>query len=304
MRIWKPWLIAWMAIAVVVSLVPVAYIYHSASLNPEGLDPHWKHWLDTDYEQRQPAGAFGFHIFDVINAILLFSTLIWLIRSVDVAEAALRKTHHAYVRALVDARYDAMDKLYFELLKERRENGSPKRPGQQDTQPEANGDDPYPLMVWNFIETIIDKCEKDPSGELMETWAPIISAETRTFGWWIVQTNSEGKLLHSDHFKNDFMLLAQALVRVSDESLSAGEDLNGPVFLRLYRALKMIKDAAEKNDDPDYRWIAKAFVSKGTTRPAMTDPEFVQLFNDIHKNSTLREKAEKKWSVPPDKKIQ
>jgi len=162
-------------------------------------------------------------------------------------------------------------------------------------------EDPYPLMVWNFIETIIDKCEKDPSGELMETWAPIISAEAKKFGWWIEERDAQGHLTHSDHFKNDFMMLAQALVPASKEPLSAGEDLNGPAFLRLYRALKMIKDAPEVADNEKYKWINREFIDKGKISLIKGKAEFLQLFETLHKNKNLRKGACKNWDVPPHK---
>jgi len=132
MRVWRNW---WLPVAllfaIAVTAAPVGYIYLFGGVSiaeedePKTPKPNWEHWLDTTFGKPEPAGAFGFHIFDVLNTVLLFATLIWLIRSVDVAEAALSRTHHAYVRALVDTRYDAMDKLYFDLLRESRERSYP-----------------------------------------------------------------------------------------------------------------------------------------------------------------------------------
>jgi hypothetical protein len=222
-------------------------------------------WFQSSFDRTQPSGAFGFHVFDVLNCILLFITLIYVINSTRVARSALNKSHSSYVRSLVDTRYDAMDRLYFELLNSRR--GTRYEPG---------GDDPYPLMVWNFIETIVDKCERDESGELMKTWAPLISAEARNNGDWMLQEDGSGNDAHSAYFKNEFMLLARALVPIATSTLGKGEDLDFSIFLRLFRALQSSRDE-----------LGLQFRER-----------FLEVFAAVHEDVALRLQAEMGWDLP------
>lgn len=45
--------------------------------------------------------------------------------------------------------------------------------------------DAYAFMVWNFLETIHDRCDEHP--ELHDTWATIVSAENRLHRGWFLQ---------------------------------------------------------------------------------------------------------------------
>jgi hypothetical protein len=295
------WGVIFFGIAAII-LFPLAWIV------AEGFWPEWfaiGHPNKTAGTEWQMPGAWGFHTFDIINALLLFVTLAYVVRSVSVAEAALNKSHHAYVQSLVDSRYDAMDRLYFDLLRERRERSYTPAPSPDGAAHALENVDPYPLMVWNFIETIVDKCEKDPSGELMRTWAPLISAEAINFGDWMLESGEDGKPRHSAYFKNDFVLLANALVPASRHALSQGDDLDGAVFLRLYRALEKIKHVHETDEkklsrtDSDYVWL------KGRLRAARfpgfaDDAAYIAVFDDIHRAPALRAAAAFGWDFPKD----
>ncbi len=45
--------------------------------------------------------------------------------------------------------------------------------------------DAYAFMVWNFLETIHDRCHEHPN--LYETWATIVSSENRLHRGWFLQ---------------------------------------------------------------------------------------------------------------------
>lgn len=51
--------------------------------------------------------------------------------------------------------------------------------------------DAYAFMVWNFLETIHDRCA-EYEGELLDTWATIVAAENRIHrGWFLKQMRDE-----------------------------------------------------------------------------------------------------------------
>ena len=188
-------------------------------------------WLSVNYDKSQPAGAFGFHLFDIINAVLLFYTIILIKQSIRQANEQHANNSEDFVKSLVDTRYDALDRLYFDLLKERRERAY--------TPELAPANDPYPLMVWNFIETIIDKCREDLSGNLARTWSPIMASEARAYGAWL-QQSKDGVFANAIHFKRDFFALANALISAAADDAKNGNEFDGLAFLRLCTALERL----------------------------------------------------------------
>lgn len=289
MNRWHSW--SWVLVAAAVVVIALPLVLLSS-------DKFLYEWIETDHPvdgaQWQLPGAWGFHAYDIINAVLLLVTLLYVIRSISVAEAALNKSHHAYVQSLTDTRYDAMDKLYFELLRERR----------QTTHPQGEND-PYPLMVWNFIETIVDKCEKDPSGELMRTWAPLISAEACSFGDFMEKLDANGRPVNSAYFKNQFVLLARALVPASRQALKEGRDLDGVAFIRLFRALETIKEVASHEGATLARRNARQLWLKWKLNEIgfggfARDEDFLHCFARIHSMSEAHTQAIDGWNVPED----
>ncbi|WP_125461591.1 MULTISPECIES: hypothetical protein [Rhodomicrobium] len=60
--------------------------------------------------------------------------------------------------------------------------------GTQDTQQTQY--DAYAYMLWNFLETIHDRCATNP--ELKQTWCPVIAAENRIHrGWFLAEIRKE-----------------------------------------------------------------------------------------------------------------
>jgi hypothetical protein len=102
----------------------------------------------------------------------------------------------SFTRTLRDAYYAELDRVYFELLKiglERPElltyPTSPTSPASPDPA-KAGQYGAYAFMVWNFLETIFDRCQGWSKRRLRETWFPIIAAENDLHrGWFELPEN-------------------------------------------------------------------------------------------------------------------
>ncbi|HLJ29967.1 MAG TPA: hypothetical protein VKY85_24885 [Candidatus Angelobacter sp.] len=90
----------------------------------------------------------------------------------------------SFTRTLRDSYYAELDRVYFELLKIAME-----RPYLIDfpAAPDPNKQreyDAYAFMVWNFIETIVDRCEGHGKKHLRATWYPIVASENALHREW------------------------------------------------------------------------------------------------------------------------
>jgi hypothetical protein len=80
--------------------------------------------------------------------------------------------------------YAELDRVYFELLKiglERpylRASLPPADPAR------ASEYEAYAFMVWNFLETVVDRCDGTSHPSLAETWYPIIATESALHRAW------------------------------------------------------------------------------------------------------------------------
>ena len=96
----------------------------------------------------------------------------------------------SFKTTLRDAFYAEIDRVYFELLKiglERPElltyPTSPTSPTSPDPA-KASQYGAYAFMVWNFVETIFDRCQGWSKRRLRETWYPIIASENALHRAW------------------------------------------------------------------------------------------------------------------------
>jgi hypothetical protein len=96
----------------------------------------------------------------------------------------------SFKTTLRDAYYAEIDRVYFELLKiglERPElltyPTSPTSPASPDPA-KASQYGAYAFMVWNFVETIFDRCQGWSKRRLRETWYPIIASENALHRAW------------------------------------------------------------------------------------------------------------------------
>ena len=105
----------------------------------------------------------------------------------------------SFKTTLRDAYYAEIDRVYFELLKiglERPELLTyptlptlPTSPTSPDPA-KASQYGAYAFMVWNFVETIFDRCQGWSKRRLRETWYPIIAAENALHrGWFELPEN-------------------------------------------------------------------------------------------------------------------
>jgi len=80
--------------------------------------------------------------------------------------------------------YAELDRVYFELLKiglERpylRASLPPADPAR------ASEYEAYAFMVWNFLETVVDRCNGTSNPSLRETWYPIVATESALHRAW------------------------------------------------------------------------------------------------------------------------
>jgi hypothetical protein len=89
-----------------------------------------------------------------------------------------------FATTLREGYYAELDRVYFELLKTALE-----RPYLLASPPpmdpvRAKEYDAYAFMVWNFIETVVDRCEARSNRHLRETWYPIVAAENALHRAW------------------------------------------------------------------------------------------------------------------------
>jgi hypothetical protein len=108
----------------------------------------------------------------------------------------------SFKTTLRDAYYAEIDRVYFELLKiglERPEllayptlPASLTSPGAPDPV-KADQYGAYAFMVWNFIETIYDRCQGWSKRRLRETWYPIIGAENALHRAWFDQPQNRAR---------------------------------------------------------------------------------------------------------------
>lgn len=85
---------------------------------------------------------------------------------------------------LRDSYYAELDRVYFDLLTlglehpELLDYATSPDPGK------AREYDAYAFMVWNFVETVYDRCQGWTKRRLRETWYPVIAAENARHRAW------------------------------------------------------------------------------------------------------------------------
>jgi len=107
---------------------------------------------------------------------------------------ALISTIKGLRRSLKTSQYISLDNMYLTLLQltlERPHLNSP----QTLTKIRRPEYESYAYMLWNFLETIFDHCEKDKG--LRETWYPTIRAESELHGDWLKVTANRRKFKES-----------------------------------------------------------------------------------------------------------
>jgi hypothetical protein len=89
--------------------------------------------------------------------------------------------------------YAELDRVYFELLKIGLERPYLRASPPPDDAGRASEYDAYAFMVWNFLETVVDRCESTPNQSLRETWFPIVETESALHRAWFDMPENQRK---------------------------------------------------------------------------------------------------------------
>ena len=90
----------------------------------------------------------------------------------------------SFTTTLRDAYYAEIDRVYFELLKIGLERPDLLAYPASPDPAKASQYGAYAFMVWNFVETIFDRCQGWSNRRLRETWYPIIASENAVHRQW------------------------------------------------------------------------------------------------------------------------
>jgi hypothetical protein len=91
---------------------------------------------------------------------------------------------YSFARTLRESYYAELDRAYFELLKIGLERPYLRVPTPSTEPGRAAEYDAYAFMVWNFLETIVDRCDGPGNAVLRETWYPVVATEAELHGAW------------------------------------------------------------------------------------------------------------------------
>ena len=94
---------------------------------------------------------------------------------------------------LRDSYYAELDRVYFDLLQIGLEHPDlVDFPASRDPT-KAREYDAYAFMIWNFVETVYDRCQGWSKRRLRETWYPVIAAENDRHRAWFDRPDNRRK---------------------------------------------------------------------------------------------------------------
>jgi len=103
---------------------------------------------------------------------------------------------YSFSTTLREGYYAELDRIYFELLKIGLERPYLRAPTPPTDPARASEYDAYAFMVWNFLETVVDRCDR--VSLLRETWYPVVATESALHrGWFDMPKN---RLKFKDRF--------------------------------------------------------------------------------------------------------
>jgi hypothetical protein len=91
---------------------------------------------------------------------------------------------YSFKAALREGYYAELDRLYFELLKLGLERPYLRSSAPPTDPTKASEYGVYAFMMWNFLETVVDRCDNSSSPTLRETWYPIVATESALHRAW------------------------------------------------------------------------------------------------------------------------
>lgn len=186
----------------------------------------------------------------IVTALITGITAVWgaLVwgHRIQAAFAKVTQVHAA-------AFYSELDRIYFDLLRlaiEHPHLRTPQRIGKRDDLALKTDYDPYPddpvsteeqkatkarkvsqydayaFMVWNFVETIHDRCQEYP--QLLGTWATIVAAENRVHrGWFLKQMRVEEERRNQPDYEPSDKFCKEFQVFVHDKNFMPAETRGG-----------------------------------------------------------------------------
>jgi hypothetical protein len=99
----------------------------------------------------------------------------------------------AFRTTLRDSYYAELDRVYFDLLRIGLEHPELlDYPVSRDPS-KAREYDAYAFMVWNFVETVFDRCQGWSKRRLRETWYPVIAEENARHRDWFNRPQNRRK---------------------------------------------------------------------------------------------------------------
>ncbi|MGZ9101155.1 MAG: hypothetical protein ACXW3O_15760 [Brevundimonas sp.] len=108
-----------------------------------------------------------------------------------------------FSRSLRELKYSELDRLYFDLQRAALDYPAvhvPVPPTGNPTDAQRRYDT-YALMVWAFVETVCDRCERDET--LHTTWYPIVRVEKERHIAWL--RRPENAALFKESFVKKFV---------------------------------------------------------------------------------------------------
>ena len=137
-----------------------------------------------------------------LGNLLTFLTFITAIVSGIVSIHRFRRTIEQASESQKSAHYSELDKFYSDILltgiefpylrtpnplstDEESLHGHYTPYGDDEDSERAGRYDTYAIMVWNFLETIHDRCEHND--DLKATWQPVIEAENKIHRGWFLR---------------------------------------------------------------------------------------------------------------------
>lgn len=113
------------------------------------------------------------------------------------AIATLLYTITSFRKSLETSHYTELDRMYFDLLRVAWERPELTNPESLQTAEQKAKYDIYAFMVWNFLETIYDRCRRDCY--LRRTWYPIVETENLLHRKWFDRPENRKKFKVAFH---------------------------------------------------------------------------------------------------------
>lgn len=130
-------------------------------------------------------------IWTAINTIAATCSMIALITTVYLSSNAMRDSMKTFNQNFETSNYTELDSMYFELLKLALEKPYLTHPAALKDAKQLQEYDIYANMVWNFIETITDRCNDNK--KLEATWYPVVDALNRLHRNWFDDPKNKHK---------------------------------------------------------------------------------------------------------------